>query len=59
MSDIKGQEVEAEKLDEMKEEDFAKYVEEAKKELKKQVISMFIFSTLLTAAVYGIFYSLI
>ena len=44
---------------ELTEETFANYVEEAKKELKKQVICMFVFSVVFTFAIYGLFYWLI
>ena len=45
--------------EDMTEEKFAQYVEEAKKELKKQVLSMLVFSTVFTLVVYGVFYWII
>ena len=45
--------------EDLNEDTFAEYVEVAKKELKKQVISMFIFSTVFTFGLYALFYFLI
>ena len=41
------------------EDKFAKHVEDAKRELKKQVMGMFFFSMLFTIALCGLFYGLI
>ena len=41
------------------EDKFAQHVDEAKAELKKQVIGMFIFSMIFTLAICGLFYGLI